>query len=556
MLRQNDVHGLRAAEPERPLGMLACELELPAMNGDHGDRKVILRHLEPVLDRGVVGAGGVLGRELPAPGEELDPGEAPESPSGARLVPLVPLPVLALEQRASLVPLRRRGKGVDDRLRALAHQLLAADGVGEVVCHRREILRRLGLADEPAEDGVHRASASPEHVVVDVVGELERCACVREASLGSRDPRDAAVDDRSERGARRRLAQGLLEQGDRTIFVLDVREKHEDVGSRRADLRVGQQLGRDRVRTRPLPGRLMCACSSERSTMPFLAIVRRGQAERLLGELGRDSRRAAVRRQPRGVVEHPRDPGVRRVRREREMTGAQQRVADDSRETFVNAAPLFAQRLVEDGREQRVREANQPVLALDDMRGNRRFEDADGDARPPEQSLRGRAERRGERERPAGGCRECVDPGAYELLERLGDRERLQRVDVGVEDAGELEREERIPARPFVDAKQRLAREGRAEAVTQESVEGAGAQRSDRHSPDAIGGKRLLDPRRLRLVSEPAREQQEHSIRVQPAERKRKCAGGRRVEPLHVVHRNENRLAFAEELEEAAHRDS
>ena len=58
--------------------MLARELELAAMDGNHSDRKVVLRHLEPVLDRDVVGAGGVRGRERPAPGPELDPCEAPE----------------------------------------------------------------------------------------------------------------------------------------------------------------------------------------------------------------------------------------------------------------------------------------------------------------------------------------------------------------------------------------------------------------------------------------------------------------------------------------------
>ena len=214
VLRQTDMRGLRVGEPERPLGMPACELEVAAMDGDDGDRKVILRHLQPVLGRDVVRAAGVRSREIPAPREELDPGEAPESPSGARLVPLAPLSVLALEQRASLVPLRRRRECVHDRLCPLAHQLLAADGVREVVCHRREILRRLGLADEPAEDRLHRARAPTEHVVVDVVGELEGCASVVEASLESRGPRDAAVNDRSERRARRRFAQGLLEQAD------------------------------------------------------------------------------------------------------------------------------------------------------------------------------------------------------------------------------------------------------------------------------------------------------------------------------------------------------
>ena len=84
--------------------MLAGELELAAMDGNECDRKVVLRHLESVLDRDVVGASGVIGCKRPAPGPELDPGEAPERAGAPRLVALAPLPVLALEHDAGLVP--------------------------------------------------------------------------------------------------------------------------------------------------------------------------------------------------------------------------------------------------------------------------------------------------------------------------------------------------------------------------------------------------------------------------------------------------------------------
>src|SRR5439155_11001053 len=108
--------------------MLAGELELSAMDGDQRDGKVVLRNLEAVLDRDVVGGGGVRGGEFPSPGPELDPGEAPERAGTSRLVPLAPLPVLAIEEGAGLVPRGHRRERVDNGQRRLLHQLLAADG--------------------------------------------------------------------------------------------------------------------------------------------------------------------------------------------------------------------------------------------------------------------------------------------------------------------------------------------------------------------------------------------------------------------------------------------
>ena len=90
-------HELLLRELERSFRMCAGQLEPAAMHGNECDRKVILRHLEAVLDRDVVRVGGVRGRELPAPGPELDPGEAPERAGAPRLVALAPLSLLVLE---------------------------------------------------------------------------------------------------------------------------------------------------------------------------------------------------------------------------------------------------------------------------------------------------------------------------------------------------------------------------------------------------------------------------------------------------------------------------
>ena len=46
--------------------------------------------------------------------------------------------------------------------------------VGRSLRPRREIARRLRLAGEPAEDRLHSAGTRPKHVVVELVGELER----------------------------------------------------------------------------------------------------------------------------------------------------------------------------------------------------------------------------------------------------------------------------------------------------------------------------------------------------------------------------------------------
>ena len=371
--------------------MLAGELELAAMDGDERDGKVVLRHLEPVLDRDVVGASGVRGRERPAPFPELDPGEAPERAGAARLVALAPLPVLALEQGAGLVPPGRRREGVDDGQRRLLHQLLAADGGRKVVRARRKILRRFRVAGEPAEDRLHRSSARSEHVVVEAIGELERCTGMLERSHVALPeacrPREPTVDDRLKRRARGRLAQGFLEQRDGTVDALELGEEDESLGAQRADFRLGQQVGRDRPGARPLPGSVMRTSRSQRAPMALVAHVQRRQPERLLGELGRDGRRAAIAGQSRGVVEHNGNLGVRRVPGQREVARTEERVFDDSRDAFVNALPLLAQVLVEDRRQQRVGEANRPVLALDHVRGDCRVERVCRNARPLQERL-------------------------------------------------------------------------------------------------------------------------------------------------------------------------
>jgi hypothetical protein len=74
------------------------------------------------------------------------------------------------------------------------------------------------------------------------------------------------------------------------------------------------------------------------------------------------------------VVEDSGDVCVRRVPRQREVSSAEERVFDDSRKASVNTPPLLTQVSVENRRQQRVGEANRPVLALDHLRDERRVE--------------------------------------------------------------------------------------------------------------------------------------------------------------------------------------
>ena len=94
----------------------------------------------------------------------------------------------------------------------------------------------------------------------------------------------------------------------------------------------------------------------------------------MLGELGRKRRCAAIGGKTRSVVEHGGDARVRRLRRQREVTGTEERVVDDARNPLVNAAPRLAEVLVEHRRQKRVRETDGPVLAFDHVRGERRLE--------------------------------------------------------------------------------------------------------------------------------------------------------------------------------------
>jgi hypothetical protein len=149
------------------------------------------------------------------------------------------------------------------------------------------------------------------------------------------------VDECLESWVRRRLAQRFRENRNGEVVVLELGEEEKGLSPQRAAFRVGQQFVRNRSGARPFPCGEMRTSGGECPSLEPVARVGWGQAERVLGELGRDCGSAAVRRETRGVVEHGGDPGVRRLRRQGEVTGTEHRVVDDERNALVNAAPVL-----------------------------------------------------------------------------------------------------------------------------------------------------------------------------------------------------------------------
>ena len=124
------------------------------------------------------------------------------------------------------------------------------------------------------------------------------------------------------------------------------------------------------------------------------------------------------------------------------------------------------------------------------------------------------------------------------------------RVDVRVESTRQLEGEERISARPLVDAEQRLTRERPAEPVAQQLMERTDAERPHPQLPDALRTERLLEHRRLRAPSTSRRASNRSTrLRGEPAHRERERVRRRVVEPLDIVDREHEWCLLGEQLQ-------
>ena len=456
---------LLLAEPQGAPRFVMSQLELTAVGRDPGARDVILVPFDPVLEAHVAGMGSVVCCALPAPAPEFDPRELPQHVRAEQLIAFVPLSILAFEDSSPSVGITDIDESPLEEDVHVPEQPRIPGGVCEITGARR-ILGRARVAHQAPERGQVHECLEPEVVIVHAVRELDcRARAVdggREALPEAFGPGEADVEERSEPRVRRRVAQRLLEDRNAKIVVLELREKEEGLGAERARLRLAQQIGRDRSRTRPLSGIEVRTGGSDRASAALILPIPGRQPERELREFGGERRRAAISRERRGVVEHTRDLIVRRVGGQREVTGAVDRVFDHLGDPCVNASPLLAEGAVEDRRDQRVGELDHPVLALDHARRDGRVEHIRGNTRPLEEMLRRRTDGRRQRKRPPGRRRERRNPRPYELVDRLGDRKRSKWIDICRKHAGHLQREEGIPTRPLVDAEQGLTRERHA----------------------------------------------------------------------------------------------
>ena len=106
-----------------------------------------------------------------------------------------------------------------------------------------------------------------------------------------------------------------------------------------------------------------------------------------------------------------------------------------------------------------------------------------------------------------------------------------------------------------MDPQQRLASEDAVEPLAQEPVQRSNAQGPNRHPLEVLDRERSLECRGLNSIRQPPREQQQHAARRGPSKREAEGARRGRVEPLHVVDRDDDRPVVRQHLQRGASRD-
>ena len=280
-----------------------------------------------------------------------------------------------------------------------------------------------------------------------------------------------------------------------------------------------------------------------------------GEREQPLGPLG-----GVGRRQPQGVLgeQHRLLPRAARGRRdgrggdrrgergvgppggEREMLGAQLRVGDGAGERLVQRAPLRrARALARGGAEQRMRGAN--VLAVDAQQPgvDRRLDAVRARGGHQLADLDVAAQRDGEQD-PALALGQRGDPRAEDVLDGLGDDQLAadRRRAARGERAPQLEREQRVAERRVRHAPQQRARHAHAEPPGEQPARRVEVERADVEPRERAAAERALERSH---AARAAREQEADRRAVEPPRGEAQGLGGRRVEPLQVVDRDQDR---------------
>ena len=324
------------------------------------------------------------------------------------------------------------------------------------------------------------------------------------------------------------------------------REEEESLGAERPGFALGKQIRRDRSRARPLPGSEVRTRGGQRPPAAVVKPTRRRQPECVLCQLGRlqPTRRARVASAA-ASSSRPRDVGVRRVGRERDVAGGEDRVVDDLGDPGVNAPPLVAQVGVEDRRQQRVGEADHPVLALDHARGDRGIERVRGE-RPPAPGARPTSCRR--RPRAQARCEWTQGAPRSSRSRALRASREPQAAAAGRRPPGRMRASSSAkngfpPDRSWIRSSvwrgNEVPSRSRSKRWSAPTLSGP-----DDEPPDAVRAERAFELRLMRAFGQPPRQQKADRARVEPpqGERERTRRGRsraterrrRRSEPVHA----------------------
>ena len=280
----------------------------------------------------------------------------------------------------------------------------------------------------------------------------------------------------------------------------------------------------------------------------------RRERDRELGQLGGRPRRATRGRDRGRGLQRVGDPGRRPARAERKMPGALLGVVDQLRQAAMQRSPPARVELRLDARRQQgVAEADALVVQLHDRRCLGRAKPpgtvAASDATASTIETVGSLEQRNRLEHLANLLGQRRQARRDQPGERRGNGQPLTRARAParlLERAPELERVERIPARRVVKLDQRRPRKRDAEPLAQQTMRRADAQRAEPQPPQPLARKRALEPERSRLRAAAAARDENRDRRCrQPSKREREHGRRRRIQPLHVVDRNQQRPARA-----------
>ncbi len=141
--------------------------------------------------------------------------------------------------------------------------------------------------------------------------------------------------------------------------------------------------------------------------------------------------------------------------------------------------------------------------------------------------------------------RQCREPAVYELVQRFGHRQwlaRLWRDSCSLERPDDLEGEKRVSAGCVMDLGEERARQCYSEAVSNDVMERAYIQRGYFDRCQTVCRQRTLElGEHTAFQRHTTSEQQSDALVAQPSGAVSERSRGCRIEPLDVVHRDDER---------------